>query len=85
MSFTYENKTFGENGGVFVNNTATNAAPFGKSFHAINCITDTVFSAIVDNISGPMTGVTFPAGTILYGICTSFTLQSGSVIAYLNK
>jgi len=85
MSFTYENKTFGENGGVFVNNTTKTDAPFGKAFHAINCITDTQFSAMEDNITGPMTSVTFPAGTILYGICTSFTLQSGSVIAYLNK
>jgi hypothetical protein len=85
MSFTYENKTFGENGGVYVNNTTKTDAPFGKSFHAINCVTDCVFSAIVDNIAGTMTGVTFPAGTIIYGICTTFTLTSGSVLAYYNK
>ena len=85
MSFTFENKTFGENGGVYVNNTTKTDAPFGKAFHAINCVTDVVFSALVDNISGPMTGVTFPAGTTLYGICTTFTLTSGSVLAYYNK
>ena len=85
MSFTFENKTFGENGGVYVNNTTKTDAPFGKSFHASNCVTDVVFSALVDNISGPMTGVTFPAGTTLYGICTTFTLTSGSVLAYYNK
>lgn len=85
MSFTYENKTFGENGGVYVGDTTKTDAPFGKAFHAIQVIADATFSAITDNISGTMTGVAFPAGTILYGICTSFTLSSGKVIAYLNK
>lgn len=85
MSFAFENKFFGAPGAVFVNNTTKTDAPFGKSFHAIQCITDTVFSAIANNITGTQTGVTFPAGTIIYGICTSFTLTSGSVIAYINK
>jgi hypothetical protein len=85
MSFTYENKTFGENGGIYISSTAKTDAPYGKSFHAVMVIADAVFSAIDDNIAGDFTTVTFPAGTVLYGIITSFTLTSGKVIAYYNK
>jgi hypothetical protein len=80
-----EPKTFGEYGGVFVNNTTKTDAPYGGSFYAVQCVTDTVFSAMVDNISGAMTGITIPAGTTIYGLTSSFTLTSGSVIAYKNK
>ena len=80
-----EPKSFGEYGGVFVNNTTKTDAPYGTFFYVIQCITDTVFSAMVDNISGTMTGVTFPAGTTIYGLTSSFTLTSGSVIAYKGK
>ena len=85
MSFNYETKTFGENGGVYVGGTTKTDAPYGKAFHAIMVIADATFSAIVDNIDGDMTGVVIPAGTIIYGVISSFTLTSGKVIAYQNR
>lgn len=53
-------------------------------FAAIQMIEDTVFATLTSsNWSGDAaTGVTFTAGTIIYGAFTAFTLTSGKVIAY---
>jgi hypothetical protein len=70
---------FALNGAQFVNNTTAVVGPF----FAVLCITATVFSSITVNYTGnTFTGVTIPAGTILYGDWDGFTLTSGSVIAY---
>lgn len=43
------------------------------------------FSAIaITDMTGAMTGISFPAGTIIEGKITSFTLSAGSVLAYYS-
>lgn len=53
------------------------------NFCAIQFITAGAFTALtIANSDGTWTGVTFPAGFVIYGDITAFTLSSGSVIAY---
>lgn len=74
----------GGGGGKFIsgNNTYTG------NFYAVQVIADAVLNVTdstkyVGNLTGDsLTGVTFPAGTVLYGVFTTLTLVSGKVIAY---
>jgi hypothetical protein len=70
----------GELGGI----TETGTTAVVGDFSAIQCLADTVFSVLTrpDFSGDAITAVTIPAGTILYGRCTAFTLTSGRVIAY---
>lgn len=70
----------GENGGVI----ETGLTAVTGDFSAIQCIEDTVFGVLTlpDFTGDSLTTVTIPAGTIIYGNCTAFTLTSGKVIAY---
>ncbi len=70
----------GERGGVI--ETGTTAVT--GDFSAIQCLADTVFSVLTlpDFVGDALTAITIPAGTIIYGNCTAFTLTSGRVIAY---
>jgi hypothetical protein len=54
------------------------------SFVALQCITEVSFATIVgSNLSGDsLTSFLLPAGTIIYGVFTSFSTSSGVVIAY---
>lgn len=50
---------------------------------ALFCITAVVFSAWSElSGTGTMTGLTFPAGSWIYGNISNFTMTSGSVRAY---
>jgi hypothetical protein len=70
---------FALNGARIVSNTSPVVGPF----FAVQCLTATVFSAVVVNYEGQaITGITIPAGTVLYGDWEGFTLTSGTVIAY---
>lgn len=63
-------------------NTANTAAISG-SFRAIQIVNDAVFSLLTDTGStGSLVGVTIPAGLILFGNFTAYTLTSGVVRAY---
>lgn len=74
-----DNLAFGQNGATITTNTSA----VSGSFAAIQFITAGAFSALtIANGTGTFTGVTFPAGFILYGRITGYTLSSGSVIAY---
>lgn len=55
------------------------------NFSAVQVLADAVFSTFTEsNATGDaMTGFTVPAGTILYGTITAFTLTSGKVRAYV--
>lgn len=65
--------------------TGTGAGTAGP-WVAIQMIADTVFSAYTgSDVTGTVTGVTFPAGQVLYGDCSAFTLTSGTVCAYKGK
>jgi hypothetical protein len=70
--------SFGNKGGAVV--TATGSA--SGSFYALQFVTSGTLSSYTGNLTGTVTGVTFPAGFILYGTTTAFTTGSGTVIAY---
>jgi hypothetical protein len=70
----------GSNGGAIV--PATTASGSG-TWYALQFVTSGTLTAYAGNITGTVTGVTFPAGFVLYGNTTSFTTGAGtSVVAY---
>jgi len=71
----------GEYGGVYYADTSAHTG----DWNVIQCVTDTVFSAVTSNITSFPTAVTFSAGSFVYGVFTSVTLTSGSVILYNRK
>ncbi len=71
-------KQIGANGSILVNDTSANAG----NFFAVQVIADTVFTTLTGNITGDFSGVTIPAGTIIYGSFTVVTLASGTAILY---
>lgn len=76
-----DRQSFGESG--YLNEIGTTAIT-GKNLCALQCLTDTVFSALLDNLAtgDSLAGVTLPAGTVLVGSFSGFTLTSGAVRAY---
>lgn len=47
------------------------------------CLVDTVFSSFTrDEMTGSLVGLELPAGTLLPGPVTAYTLASGAVAAY---
>ena len=54
------------------------------NFNAIQCVNDTIFTAITSNVdTTALLNQTVPAGVILYGVVTAFTTGgSGLVVAY---
>jgi hypothetical protein len=70
----------GTNGGRIV--PATTASGSG-TWYALQFVTSGTLTTYAGNITGTVTGVTFPAGFVLYGNTTSFTTGAGtSVVAY---
>lgn len=66
------------------NETGTTART-GGDWGALHCLTDTVIASYTDALEtggDSLAGVTLPAGTILYGQFSAFTLTSGAVRAY---
>lgn len=69
----------GQNGSEIV--TGTGAGTVGP-WVAISMVEATTFSALTMNGStGTFTGVAFPAGFVLYGPISAFTLTSGTCVA----
>lgn len=62
-----------------------NTTPVVGTFSAIQLLEDTVFSALTESnaTGGVITGRTLPAGLVLYGAFTGYTLTSGAVRAYV--
>lgn len=76
------NLMLGQNGAVFESGTT---ALTNQKLYCIHCITDTVFSTLTNDpawTGDTFTGVTIPAGTMLFGRFTAVTLTSGSILAY---
>jgi len=70
----------GSNGGKIV--PATTASGSG-TWYALQFVSSGTLTAYAGNITGTVTGVTFPAGFVLYGNTTSLTTGAGtSVVAY---
>lgn len=71
------------NGTGAVRYTTDTTAVTGGNFAQIHCLTNTVFATLTrTNGTGSLTGVTLPAGTLLIGPFTAYTLTSGAVAAY---
>lgn len=74
-----DNLSLGTNGAKIVTDTTATTG----EFYAIQVIDDATFSALTGfQLQGTWTGVAFPAGTIIYGRFTAFTLSAGKVVAY---
>lgn len=80
--------SMGGKGCKVIKDTSKTDAEAGQAFVALHCVTAVVISAYAVRAYAPVTptnalnGVTFPAGTILYGQFTSITLTSGTLICY---
>lgn len=64
-----------------VTGTSLTTPDVGSKFLKLTVITAATFSAIDGNVDN-LTGVAIPVGVEIYGRLNSFTLTSGSVIAY---
>ncbi|MEI6674446.1 MAG: hypothetical protein WCO57_04630 [Verrucomicrobiota bacterium] len=75
-----EKKLFGLRGSVNETGTSAIVGVFGT----LHCLTDTVFTLLTDELASgdSLVGVTLPAGTLLEGRFSAFTLTSGAVRAY---
>ena len=74
-----DNLSLGQAGAVFESGTTA----ITGDFYCIQFVENSVFSVLTSNITGDtITGVTFSAGTAIYGRFTAFTLTSGKVLAY---
>jgi hypothetical protein len=73
-----------ESAGLFGVVTEVGTTPVVGSFALVLCLTATTFSTFTEsNGSGnPMTGIAFPAGTLIRGRITAFTLTMGAVRAH---
>jgi hypothetical protein len=70
----------GANGGKIVPASTDSGS---GTWYALQFITSGTLTAYAGNLTGTITGVTFPAGFVLYGNTTSFTTGAGtSVVAY---
>jgi hypothetical protein len=80
--------SMGGKGCVVIADTAATTPAAGQSFVALHCISAVVFTAYTARQYAPvlptngLVGITFPAGTVLYGQFASITLASGTMIAY---
>ena len=76
------NLQLGQNGAVFESGTT---ALTSQKIYCIYCITATVFSTLTNDpawTGDTFTGVTIPAGTMLFGRFSAITLTSGSILGY---
>ena len=75
----FRDKSLGQNGAKYVTGTGANSG----SWVAIQALEDTVISSLTaTNWTGTLTSIPLPAGTVIYGAFTEFTLTSGKVVAY---
>jgi len=79
MTNNIEKQSFGQNGAVVV----TPSIPATGSFCALQVLEEANFSAVSwSELEGSLTGFAIPAGTVIYGQITAFSLSSGKVLAY---
>jgi hypothetical protein len=83
MSYMYDATSLGQ----FGNEVIGNGQSATGNFAAIQALSTTSLSSVVDQASGEMNllaGVSLPAGTILYGRFTTVGVTTGLVVAYKN-
>lgn len=72
------------NGFKSVTYTTDTTPVTGANFSYVYCLSDTVFSSFTrTNATGSIATLTLPAGTLLVGPVTAYTLTSGAVAAYV--
>ena len=72
-------------GGIeYAGDTVKHVAPSNTPYIQITVVAAATFSEFTGDpaVTGTITGIAFPAGMTIYGRVKSFTLTSGSVIAY---
>ena len=80
MSSPIDKQSFGQSGATFESGTDAVSGDF--------CALQVVGEAVLASLSWPelsgdsLVGVTIPAGVVIYGQISGFTLASGSVLAY---
>lgn len=78
MSPTKIKNLKGEKGGIYITDTSAHVG----DFDSIQALEATVCDLVSATITGTLTSVPIPAGSIIFGKFTSVTLASGKVIAY---
>ena len=79
MTNNIDKQSFGQSGATVVSDTTATTG----DFCAIQVLETANFSAITwPELTGTLTGIDIPAGTVIYGQITGFTLTSGKVLAY---
>ena len=74
-----ENISLGQYGAEVINDTNSHTIPL----QALQCLTDVVISSVTWlNLTGTITGITIPSGTVLFGQISKISLTSGIVIGY---
>lgn len=74
----------GENGGIYITNTSLNT--FSRPVSAIYAHSATVIATAVSyNVTGTLTTVAIPAGSVWYGSFSAVTLTSGKVTCYYQN
>ena len=85
MTNNIEKQSFGQSRAVFLDTAGT--ATIAAELCAVQVITAATFSSLtwaeLDVSAGDvLTGISIPAGTIIYGQIAGFTLSAGQVLAY---
>jgi hypothetical protein len=78
----------GRYGSIWVAQTSAYTAPTGTFFSAFTFLSATVFATLtmynagMASASSALVSMTFAAGQTIYGMWTTFQLQSGAMVAY---
>lgn len=73
-----ESSSLGRLGGAVVSGTGVNTGKYG----AVQFIIAGTLTTLTGGLTGTATGITYPAGFVIYGYFTVVTLASGSAILY---
>jgi hypothetical protein len=81
MSRSFEQGQYGST--IIADTSAHTPSGDNDEFFCIDVIATAVFNAATaGNFTGTLAGVSFPAGSKVYGSYTTITLTSGTVVAY---
>lgn len=79
MTNSIDKQSFGRAGAVY----KTDGESATGEFCALLCLTNTLFSSVTwPDLTGTFPSNTIPAGTVIYGSITAFSVATGDVIAY---
>lgn len=86
MTNNIDKQSFGQDGAVLVTDEDAGQLSATGDFCAFQVLANTVLSSItwpeLTDASGSFTGLTLPAGIVIYGQFTAITVTSGSILCY---